>query len=214
MGRTEAQKEREEKRRSNASQRRGLYETASNYEPAIRMDSTYERNLRLADQLRDRAKKRQFKIPGTGMYLDGISSFSLSHQAKKLREGGTPVFGNLGGNLLKNRSVVVGVVHKGHFGSEVYSGRNEFNPFNRKNSGFDAASNSFGTAQKGIGAIMDYDREDDQGSSVSTNQGQATVDSSPEVSLGGGGGGGQSGSARTMGLLSGGGKNRRDFLGR
>lgn len=213
MGKTEAQKERDEKKRSNASQRRDLYETASNYEPAIRMDSTYERNLRLADQLRDRAKERQFKVPGTSMFLDGISSFSLSHQAKKLREGGTPVYGNLGGNLLKNRSVVVGVVHKGPFGSEVYSGRNEFNPFNRKNTGFDADGNSFGTAQKGIGAIMDYGGGGED-RSVSTNQGQATVDSSPEVSLGGGGGGGQSGSARTMGLLSGGGKNRRDFLGR
>ena len=119
-------------------------------------DASYARNLQLADEL-DVRNNSMKPLPGTvGTFLSGMGAISRANQAKKLREGGTPVFGNLGGNQVKNRSVLVGVVSRGFIpGTEVYSGRSEFNPLIREDSGYDLSSRSYGTQRAGIRSSRD-----------------------------------------------------------
>ena len=184
-------------------------------------DASYARNLQLADEL-DVRNNNMKPLPGTvGTMLSGMGAMSRANQAKQLRAGGTPVFGNLGGNQVKNRSVLVGVVSRGAFGGEVYSGRSEFNPLIREDSGFDASSRSYGTQRAGIRSSRDSGVKLKQGFGSTSSDGDIQA-SNPDGNVAGTvevasttTSAGPTGAQRALGLLdTSGGQKSRYFMGK
>ena len=183
-------------------------------------NQNFARNLRLADELDMKSRSNQYNIPGTaGAAISGMTSMNQRNQAKQLRAGGSPVFANLGGNQVKTPSVLVGVESRGALGGEVYSGRSEFNPLKRVDSGFDLSSGSYGTQKEGIRSERDSSvrlkpafQPNSSDDPVRTTSSDPTLDASPDISVSSSG---PTGAQRALGLLdnSGGTKNRY-FMGR
>ena len=185
-------------------------------------DASYARNLQLADELDVRNQKVK-PLPGAvGTFLSGMGAMSRANQAKQLRAGGTPVFGDLGGNQVKNRSVLVGVVSRGFIpGTEVYSGRSEFNPLIREDSGFDLSSRSYGTQRAGIRSSRDKGVKLKQGFGDTGSDGDIQA-SNPDGNVSGtvevastATASGPTGAQRALGLLdTSGGQKSRYFMGK
>ena len=201
----------------------GTYNVGKAPVPGIQpADPAYRRNLELAKSL-DVRNANAKPLPGTvGTLLSGMGAMSRANQAKQLRAGGTPVFGDLGGNQVKNRSVLVGVVSRGFVpGTEVYSGRSEFNPLIREDSGFDASSRSYGTQRVGIRSSRDKGVKLKAGFGDTSSDGDIQA-SNPETNVSGTvevasgtTASGPTGAQRALGLLdTSGGQKARYFMGK
>jgi len=159
--------------------------------PVSRPTKAVTQNMRLAQDLEEKAKQSQINIPvptfGT-VAANTISSLNYTNQAKQLRSGGNAVFDSMGNYQ--------GVVSDG-----TYSGNADFSPIGRSDVSFDSKTGNYTSAmQRDSGGS-----EQGNNTQGNTNVSSTNVTDSTGTSL-------STASRRALISGAGGGASRRNLL--
>lgn len=160
--------------------------------PVSRPTKAVTQNMRLAQDLEEKAKQSQINIPvptfGT-VAANTIASLNYTNQAKQLRSGGNAVFDSMGNYQ--------GVVSDG-----TYSGNADFSPIGRSDVSFDSKTGNYTSS-----AMQRDSGGSEQGNNTqgNTNVSSTNVTDSTGTSL-------STASRRALISGAGGGASRRNLL--